>query len=56
MGQKDPLESEMATHCNILVWEIQGQRSLVGYSPWDCKELNVIEHTQRQPILVFIKV
>ena len=22
-----------------------GQRSLVDYSPWDCKELNMAEHT-----------
>ena len=21
-GRKDPLEEEMATHCNILAWEI----------------------------------
>ena len=27
------LEKEMATHSSILVWEIHGQRSLVGYSP-----------------------
>ena len=29
----------MATYSNILVWEIKlyEQRSLVGYSPWDCK-------------------
>ena len=23
---------------SILAWESHGQRSLVGYSPWDCKE------------------
>ena len=22
MGQEDPLEKEMATHCSILAWEI----------------------------------
>ena len=27
------------THSNILGWEIHGQRRLVGYSPWDHKEL-----------------
>ena len=27
------LEKEMATESSILVWEIQGERSLVGYSP-----------------------
>ena len=30
---KDPLEKGMATHSSILAWEIQGQRSLAGYSP-----------------------
>ena len=34
LGQKDPLEKEMATHCSILAWETCGQRSLAGYSPW----------------------
>jgi len=29
----------MAAHSSILAWEIHGQRSLVGYSSWDCKEL-----------------
>ena len=28
------LEKEMATHSSILAWKIQGQRSLMGYSPW----------------------
>ena len=36
---EDPLEQEMATHSSILAWEIHGQRSLAGYSSWDCKEL-----------------
>ena len=26
--------------------ESHGQRSLAGYSPWDCKELDVTEHTR----------
>ena len=28
----------MATHSKIFAWEIHGQRSLAGYSPWSCKE------------------
>ena len=28
------LEKEMATYSSILAWEIRGQRSLLGYSPW----------------------
>ena len=36
--QEDPLEKEMATHFSILAWKIPWIDSLVGYSPWDCKE------------------
>ena len=40
LGGEDPLEEEMATPSSILAWEIHGQRSLTGYSPWSCKELD----------------
>ena len=43
LGQEDPLEKGMATHSRIFAWRIHGQRSLVGYSPWGCKELDTIE-------------
>ena len=43
LAQEDPLEKEMATHCSILAWEIQGQRSLAGCSLWCCKELDTTE-------------
>ena len=48
LGQEDPLENGMATHSSILAWKIQwteepGQRSLVGYSPWGCKESNTTD-------------
>ena len=33
----------MATHSNILAWEIHGQRSLVDYSPFGCKESDTTE-------------
>ena len=33
LGWEGPLEKE-TTHFSILAWEIYGQRSLVGYSPW----------------------
>ena len=42
LGQEDPLEKEMTTHSSILAWKIHGQRSLVGYSPWDHKESDMI--------------
>ena len=39
---KDPLEEGMATHSSILAWRIPiDKRSLAGYSPWGCKELDV---------------
>ena len=41
LGWEDALEKEMATHSSI--GEFHGQKSLVGYSPWGCKELNMIE-------------
>ena len=33
----------MATHSSILAWEILGQRTLAGYSPWGHKELYMTE-------------
>jgi len=38
--REDPLEEEMAIHSSILAGEFHGQRSLVGYSPWDHKQLD----------------
>ena len=44
LGGEDPLEKEMATHSSILAWKILWtERSLVGYSPWSCKELDKTE-------------
>ena len=44
LGQKDPLEEDMATHSSILAWEkSHGPRSLAGYSPWGHKELDMTE-------------
>ena len=38
LGQEDPLEKETATHSRVfLPGESHGQRSLVGYSAWGCK-------------------
>ena len=38
MGQEDPLENRMATTPVFLPREFHGQRSLVGYRLWGCKE------------------
>ena len=48
LGWEDPLEKEMATHSSILAWESHGRRSLVGYSPWGCKELDTTERLHFQ--------
>ena len=45
----------MATLSSILAWRIQKTRSLVGYSPWGRKELDMTEglslipHLKNQP-------
>ena len=39
-GQENLQEKETATLSSILAWEIHGQRSLLGYSPRDLKELD----------------
>jgi len=43
LGWEDPLEKGMATHSSILAWRFNGQRSLAGYSPWDCQGLDRTE-------------
>ena len=40
LGWEDLLAKEMTTHSGILAWESHGQRSLTGYSPGGCKELD----------------
>ena len=35
--REDPLEKEMTIYFINLPGESHGQRSLAGYSPWDCK-------------------
>ena len=43
LSWEDPLEKHMATHSSILTCleNPQGQRCLVGYSAWGCKELDM---------------
>ena len=45
LGGEDPLEEGMATTPVFLPEESHGQRSLVGYSPWDHKESDMTEAT-----------
>ena len=37
LGWEESLEKEVATFSSILAWESHRQRSLAGYSPWNCK-------------------
>ena len=46
LGWEDFLEKEMAVHSSILDGKSHGQRNLVGYSPWGCKELDTTEQLQ----------
>ena len=41
-------------NCSLLQYsgKVYGQRSLAGYSPWGCKELNVTEHTHATGYLI----
>ena len=39
LGQEDPLEKGMTTTPVFLPGESHRQKSLVGYSPWDCKDM-----------------
>ena len=43
LGWEDPLEKGMAMHSSILAWRSHGQRSLVGYGPWNQKESDTTE-------------
>ena len=42
LGQKDPLEKDMATHSSILVWRIPWTEEPGGQ--WGCKELDTTKH------------
>ena len=53
LGREDLLEKEMATHSSTLLpGKFHGPRSLVGYSPWGCKES---ETTERLHFFLFLK-
>ena len=46
LGQEDPLKKEMAIHPVFLSRKSNGQRSLVGYSPWGLKKSGTTECAQ----------
>ena len=43
LGQEDPLKMESQPTTVLLPGQFHGQRSLVGYSPWGCKESDTTE-------------
>ena len=45
---EDSLEDKMATYSSILAWKSYGQRSLEGYSPWDCRRVKHDLGTKQQ--------
>ena len=45
VGQENALKEAWQSIPVFLPGESQGQRSLVGYSPWGCKESNATEVT-----------
>ena len=42
LSHEDPLEKRMALTTVSLPGGSQGQKSLVGYSPWGCKDSDTI--------------
>ena len=49
------LEKKMAAHISILQpGKLHGQRSLVGYSPWSCKELDMTWQLNSHNLVVML--
>ena len=42
LGLEDPPEEEMATHSSVCARKTPWTEEPVGYSPWSCKELDMI--------------
>ena len=43
LGQEDPLEKGVATHCSIIARRIPWTEELAGYSPWGHKKSDMTE-------------
>ena len=55
LGWGDPMEKGMATHSSALAWKFHGQRSLLGYSPYSCKETKLKRlGTHMYPMYIFL--
>ena len=55
LSWKDPLEKGMTTTPVFLPGESHGQRSLTGYNPWGCKELDMTERLTLSLSLSYIQ-
>ena len=57
-GSEDPLKEEVAPHSSTLAGKSHGRRSLVGYSPWGCKESDETghEHVMASVMLTVFKL
>ena len=55
LGWEDALEKEWQPTPVFFLGKSHGQRSLMGYSPWDHKESDRTEHTGMQLHVFFIK-
>ena len=53
LGWEDPLEKEWQPTPILLPREYHGQRSLVGYSPWVRKELDMTERLIQYQFITF---
>ena len=55
LGWEDPLEEGMTPTPVFLPGESHGQRSLAGYSSWDCKESDTTKATEhtRMHVITF---
>ena len=48
LGQEDPLGWEIATHSNILAWEIPCTEGPGVHSPWGCRIGHTSTHKHKQ--------
>ena len=56
LGWEDPLEKEIATHSSTLAWKIPWMEEPLGYSSWDCKELDMTEQLHYSLRIYFLCV
>ena len=51
LGQKDPLEEEMATHSSTLAWKIPWEEEPGGLQSMGCKELDTTERLSTHTLI-----